>query len=347
VAGRVEKVAADLGDSVKAGTVLVQLAREAPRLQAAQAEADFVTALARVGVDAAGLDEAKPENAAAVRRAGADREEATKNLQRVEELSRKGVAAQAELDIARTRAAAGEAAWAAARDEAGANIGIALSRRAALGLARKSLNDTSITSPVDGIVAARLVALGELVQPAQPVATVVIARELKLRGDVPERYADVVAEGLELEIDVGALSVVTKGKVARVGPLVDPASRTFPIEARIDNADGRLKPGTFARARVVVGNDEAVFAVPEVAVSNLAGVTKVFVVEDDKAVERPVQLLRKRGSDALITGALKSGDKVVITAIARMFGGADVTVDAGAPPTPSTDTPKTPAAEAK
>jgi mycothiol synthase len=80
---------------------------------------------------------------------------------------------------------------------------------------------------------------------------------LKLRGDVPERYADVVRPGLELDLEVDGVTAPHRAKVARVGPLVDGSSRTFPIEAAIDNADGRFKPGTFARARVVVGADEA------------------------------------------------------------------------------------------
>ena len=330
VSGRVERVAADLGDVVKSGATLIQLARDAPRLQAALADADYVTALARVGVDDKSLDAAKPDQASSVRRAAADREEARKNLGRVQELFNKGVAAQAELDIARTRDAVADAALGAARDEAAASIGVALSRRASLGLARKSLNDTAITSPVDGVVALRSVSLGELVQAGQAVARVVVARELTLRGDVPERYADIVRAGLQLEVEATSVGVKTTGKVARVGPLVDAASRTFPIEALLDNTDGKLKPGTFARARVVVGEDEVVFAVPEVAVSNVAGVTKVFVADDDSAVERRVQVLRKRGSDALVTGDLRAGDKVIVTAVARMFAGAAIVIDSAA-----------------
>ena len=332
VAGRVERVAADLGDVVKAGAVLIQLAREVPRLQAALVDADYATALARVGIDDKGLDAARPDRASSVRRAAAEKEAASKNLERVAELFNKGVAAQAELDIARTREAAADATWAATRDEAAANIAIAMSRRAALGLARKQLNDTAITSPVDGVVALRSVSLGEFVQPGQAVARVVVASQLKLRGDVPERYADIVSAGLELEVEASSVGIKAVGKVARVGPLVDAASRTFPIEATLDNADGRLKPGTFARARVVVGEDEVVFAVPEVAVSNVAGVTKVFVVDDNSAQERRVQVIRKRGSDALITGDIKAGDKVVVTAVGRMFAGAVVTIDVAATP---------------
>jgi RND family efflux transporter MFP subunit len=335
VDGRVERIVADLGDVVAAGATIVQLARETPRLQAAQADADYATALARVGVADAGLDDANPDLSSIVRRATADRDEARRILERTQELAAKGVAAQADLDVARTRSVAADAALAAAREEAMANVAVARSRRATLGLAQKRLADTAVKSPVDAVVATRLVSLGELVQPGTPVARVVVVKRLKLRGDVPERYADVVQPGLELDLEVDGVTAPQRAKVARVGPLVDGTSRTFPIEAAIDNANGHFKPGTFARARVVVGADEVVFAVPEVAVSNVAGVAKVFVVDDGVAAERKVQLLRKRGSDALVTGSLKAGEQVIVTAIARLFGGAPVVVETAPPAAPA------------
>lgn len=331
VEGRVDRVAADLGDVVKDGGVLVQLASQTPRLLAAQADADYAQALARVGVDDAGLDTAAKDQVSAVRRAAADRDEARRNLARVQELFDKKVASTADLDVARTRDAVADAALAAAGDDALANIAIAKSRRASLGLARKRLNDTTITSPVAGVVAARLVSLGELVKAGQPVARVVVSDTLKLRADVPERYADVVAKGLSLEVEAGPRDTKASGVISRTGPLVDAASRTFPVEAVFDNKGGTLKPGTFAKARVVTGVDEAVIAVPEVAVSSLAGVTKVFVVDDDaepaRAVERRVTVLRKRGSDALVAGELKEGERVITTAIARLFQNAPIELE--------------------
>ncbi len=342
VEGRVERVAADLGDDVKEGGLLVQLAPHVPRLQAAQADADYATALARVGVDDGKLDDATPEQVAGVRRASADRDDARRNLARIQELADKKVAAAADLDTARSRDAIADAAYSAAHDDALANIAVARSRRAALGLAKKRVADSSIVSPVAGVVAERLVSLGELVKPAQPVARVVVSSSLKLRGDVPERYADVVVKGLALDVEAGPLSARARGTVARVGPMVDAASRTFPIEAVFDNADGKLKPGTFARAHVVTGVDEAVIAVPETAVSSLAGVTRIYVVDDGKAAERRVQVLRKRGSDALVSGDVKPGDQVIITAIARLFPGAPVEIDTGPPPTPTPPPPTTP-----
>jgi RND family efflux transporter MFP subunit len=336
VEGRVEKVAADLGDAVKAGQTLIQLARETPRLQVAQADADYATALARAGTNDAGLDEAVADNVAAVRRARADAEDAARALQRSQELFEKKVTSQAELDTARTRAAVTDAALAAAHDDAAANIANAKARRAALGLAKKRLSDTSISSPVQAVVSERLVGLGELVGPAQPVMRVVQTNPLRLRGDVPERYADIVRPGLALDIAIAAQGVKVKGTVSRVGPVIDANSRTFVIEAELSN-DGTLKPGSFASASVVVGDDEVVFALPETAISRVAGVTKVFVLDEGKAADRRVQVLRKRGSDALITGEIREGDHIIVTAIARLFPGAMVAVDTSAatPPAPA------------
>lgn len=350
VEGRVERVVKDLGDVVEAGGALVQLAAHAPRLQVAQADADYHTALARVGVDDAGLDSVDVDAASSVRRAVADHDEAKRQLARAVELSEKKVASQAELDAAKTREAIADAALAAARDDARANLATARARRATLGLAKKRLADTTIASPVAAVVAARLVGLGELVKAGQPIATVVATSRLKLRAEVPERYADVVVKGLSLDVVAGSNDAPARGVVSRVGPLVDAASRTFPIEALFENADGRLKPGTFARASVVTGVDEAVIAVPETAVASLAGVTKVYVVDDsdtpNKAAPRNVTVLRKQGSNALVAGELKAGERVITTAIARLFPGAAIEIDTSStstqPPPSPTETPQTP-----
>ncbi len=344
VDGRVEKIVADLGDAVRAGGTLVQLARVAAQLQVAQAEAEYAAALAQVGVEDPHLDGATAEASSAVRRATAERDEARRTRARVEELAQKNVAAAADVDAARARAEIAEASWAAARDDALASLATAKARRAALGLARKRLGDATIQSPVDGVVAARLVGLGELVKPGQPVARVVVADTLKLRGDVPERYADAVKRGQRLQVEAADVGARGEGVIGRIGPLVDAASRTFPIEATIDNKDGRWKPGTFARASVVTGADENVISLPETAVSSLAGVTKVYVVDDDsKAAERRVQVLRKRGSDVLVSGELQPGERVIVTAVARVFAGAVVEVDKAAASPAGPEPQRTPA----
>jgi RND family efflux transporter MFP subunit len=335
VDGRVEKIVADLGDAVKAGGPLVRLAAQELRLRADQARAEYEQALAQAGVDGEKLDAFAPEANAGVRKAEADRAEARRNLERGRELFHRKLAAQGELDALETQASVAEATYQAALEAARSARATALARRAAWGLARKKLDDATIAAPVTGRVARRHVALGAYVKVGQPIADVVTTEVLELRGDVAERYAGLIAAGMPVTIHVDAGGQEAEGKITRVGPAIAASSRTFPVEAQVPNASGALSPGAFVRAEIRLGEDEEVAAVPETAVSNVAGVTKVFVESGGKAEERRVALLRKRGSDALLAGDLHAGDRVILTGLARLFDGADVKVDvapAGAAP---------------
>ena len=80
------------------------------------------------------------------------------------------------------------------------------------------------------------------------------------------------------------------GKIAYVSPAVDQATRTFPVEALVDNTDRVLKPGFFAKGVVLTRVDENVLAVPDDAVSTLAGVSTVYVIENGKARQQQVTL---------------------------------------------------------
>jgi RND family efflux transporter MFP subunit len=312
VDGRVDRIAADLGDAVARGGLLVQLQSTTQRLLAEQADADYLQALARLGVEDAGLNDADPARLATVKRADADLAEARRNTGRVRALHQKGVVTQNDLDTIETRERVAEATVQAAREEAAAAVATAKSKRAALGLAKKRLADTAVTSPIAGVVSDRMVSLGELVRAGQPVAVIVVGHPLKLKGDVPERYAGEVKPAMSVSVGLDAVGLDATGTISRVGPSVTSSSRTFRVEALVPNADGRLQPGLFARARVIIGSDETVMAVPETAVSALAGVTKVFVAQDGRAKERRVDVVRKRGSDALVTGDLQAGERVIV-----------------------------------
>jgi RND family efflux transporter MFP subunit len=330
VEAAVAEIVADMGDRVAAGDPLVRLNVEDLRLRAEQAEAEFQQARARLGTEPGHF---APERAAAVRRAQADLEETRRELTRGEELRRREVSAPADLESLRTRVTQAEAALQSALEDARAAAATADARRAAADLARKRLRDAVIRAPIAGAVSRRLVAPGEYVKIGQAVARVVVTDPLKLQGEVPERHAGAVRTGLPVTVSSEALAGQSlTGTLTRVSPEVSVSTRTFTVEARLSDPEGRWKPGMFARASIQLGTTEDVFAVPETAVSNQAGVTKVFVEQDAKASAREVRLVRKRGSDALVTGPLKDGERIIVSGVARLFDGADVKVDAGAGP---------------
>jgi membrane fusion protein (multidrug efflux system) len=116
------------------------------------------------------------------------------------------------------------------------------------------------------------------------------------------------------------------GRVTRVSPAVDVASRTVTIEAEVPNPEGQLKPGLFARAAVVLRQDQQVAFVPESAVAYFAGITKVFVVTAGTVRERAVSLgARKDGLIEVVKG-VEAGEQVATSGLAQLHDGAPVTV---------------------
>src|SRR5262249_53566512 len=164
-------------------------------------------------------------------------------------------------------------------------------KRAQFDLARKQLTDVAVVSPISGVVKQKLASRGVYLQPGKPVATIVQINPLRLKLEVPETFATTISRGQMVTLRVDSFAERQfKGQIKRISPSLDEKSRSLMAEAEVSNADGALKPGMFARAQIVSDSASVALMVPEKAVVSLAGVTKVFVVEGDRAVERQVKL---------------------------------------------------------
>jgi membrane fusion protein, multidrug efflux system len=119
------------------------------------------------------------------------------------------------------------------------------------------------------------------------------------------------------------------GKVAYVSPAVDQTTRTFPVEVLVENGDRLLKPGFFAKGTVLTRVDENVLAAPDDAVSSMAGVSTVYVIEDGKARQQQVTLGARKGNVVEIVDGLK-GDEIVATSnINQLATGTNVRTGQG------------------
>jgi RND family efflux transporter MFP subunit len=107
-------------------------------------------------------------------------------------------------------------------------------------------------------------------------------------------------------------TAVHEGRVARVSPAIEESSRTLSIEAEVANPTGTLRPGAFANASVVTESRDTTILVPAASVVSFAGVERVFVVSDGKAVERRVTTGRRDGTRVEVTDGLKPGETVVV-----------------------------------
>lgn len=201
-----------------------------------------------------------------------------------------------------------------------------------------SIQHARVNSPIRAAVAKRFVSVGEYVRPGSPLFTLVAVDPLKLRGDVPERYAHELQLDQPVQVHIDAFPDATfNGRLSRISPASNPQNRSVAIEAVVDNHAQQLKPGFFANAAVVTRADDKALMIPQDAVISFAGVTKVFVVRDNVAQERMVQT-GTRGSNGLveITDGVSADEIVAVSGLTKLENGASVAVktDSGgaAPP---------------
>ena len=358
LAGTVARLLVDLGDRVAAGAVLAELDKREGRLAIEQAEADLLAAReslarARAATESsrANLTRVREQEEtfqAEVARARAQIEWADLELERSRRLLAKELIATRDVDNARTQQQVALAQLRMAQtalnqhpdqvrmaqaqvesDAAALKVAEAQvkQREAALGLAQKRMGDTTLRAPLAALVARRHVSAGEFIKENVPLFTLVVADPLKYTGTVSERYAPELRGGQALELTVEAYPGQTfSGQVTRVAPAVEVQTRSLSLEARVPNADGRLRPGFFAKGSVLTRREQAVTFVPAEAVTYFVGITKVFVVTDGKAEERLVKPGVRQGGWVEILQGVKAGEAVATTTLPQLFNGAPVIV---------------------
>jgi RND family efflux transporter MFP subunit len=194
-----------------------------------------------------------------------------------------------------------------------------------------SLQHKRVRSPLRGAVVKRLVSVGEYVRPGMPLFDLVDDDPLKLRGDVPERFAQEIAVGQSVQIRVDAYpDVVFEGTLLRVSPAANPENRSISVEVAVPNRERKLKAGFFASANIVTRADDNALVVPDTAVTSFAGVTKLFVVRNNVAYEHHVRVGTRdeHGLVEVIEGL--GADEVVATSgLAKLENGMAVAVRKG------------------
>jgi RND family efflux transporter MFP subunit len=324
VEGPVSKVLVDLGDFVKAGQVLATIDTTELELTVRQQTAALQQEMARIGLSDpnAGLEEAATSQ---VRQAEATLAEARSKLDRTRRLTDEGVLPKQQLDEQQARFEVAEANVKSARESVRNIKATVAGRKAALDLAQKKLADARITAPMSGLVKERLVSEGTYLKANSPVVTLVQISPLKLRVDVPETAIESVRSGRAVQFTVDSIpGRMFGGRISRLSPSVNQQSRTLKLEAIVDNANGTLKPGLFARVSILTGTREKALVVPPGAVFSVAGLDKVFVIEGGKVSERIVRT-GSRGEDYVeVLEGVKEGDVVATSNLGSLQQGREV-----------------------
>ncbi len=190
--------------------------------------------------------------------------------------------------------------------------------------------NATLLSPINGVITARNYDAGDMYAMSSPIYTVEQIVPVKLLVGISETDYSKVKKGDPVEITADALPGKTfYGKIRKIYPTVDPATRTFTVEVVVDNNYSTLRPGMFARATVKFGVNNSV-VIPDVAVVKQQGSGERFVYilnADGTVTYQKVLLGRRMGTEYEVLDGVADGAKVVTGGQIRLKDGIKVTVN--------------------
>jgi RND family efflux transporter MFP subunit len=312
VPGRLSSISVDLGSVVRQGQVIAQIDPQDYRLRVQQADAALVQARVRLGLSPQGNDDAiDPEKTSTIRQARAVYDEARYARDRAAKLVEQGVIAKAEFDAANSAFKVAEGKYQDAYEEVRNRQGVLAQRKSELALAQQQLKDTAVVAPLDGVVQEKRTSVGEYLAAGAPIVNIVKMDPLRLRAEIPERESRAVKTGQDVRVTVEGDTNVYTGKITRLSPVIAEQNRILVVEADVRN-NGTLRPGSFAHAEIVTNDAKMAVTVPNNAIVTFAGIEKVIVVQNGKALERPITTGRRSPEFTEIVAGVNVGEKVVV-----------------------------------
>jgi len=236
------------------------------------------------------------------------------NLERSEQLLKKGIIARADFDSA--------VAAAAQADAQVENI------RAAIG-------KKSIRAPFSGHLGIRQVNLGQMLREGDPIVTLQSLDPIYVDFALPQQQFPQVRLGLPVRVTGDALPGVTvEGRVTAINPQVDAETRNIKVQATVANRAGKLRPGMYVNVAVGLPASQKVLTIPATAVLYAPYGDSVFVVEENKEGkggktlrQQFIRIGEKRGDFVAVTSGLKEGETIVSTGVFKLRNGQAVVVD--------------------
>ena len=209
-------------------------------------------------------------------------------------------------------------------DEAENNLRVA---SAELQLARARLAKTRISAPFDGIIGLRQVSAGDYVKEGQDLVNLEKTDPLKMDFRVPEVHHADVREGQSLQITLDALPDQSfEGRVYAINPLLDASGRALVIRARVPNSRSHLRPGMFARVRLLTAEVVDSLVVPEESIFTVGEDRFVYRIVEGRAERRKVETGMRAGGKVEIASGLSATDRVVTAGHIKLREGAPVRV---------------------
>jgi RND family efflux transporter MFP subunit len=288
ISGRIEQVLVQEGQQVKTGDPLVKL-------------------------EAIELANSVRQAGDSVRKAQANYELALNDYNRYQILYDKGAVSEQQLDNAKAKLKTAEA-----------DLSSATANQRST---QQQFSYGVINSPVDGVIANRTATVGQVVSPGASLMVVQDINQVYAVVNVEQKDLGRVKLGQKASVSVDAYpDKVFNGVVEVMNPEAGSASRMFRTKIKIDNSDGELKPGMFAKVALSTGVGAQTLTVPQSAVVQKQGLYYVFTLESNKAVRRQIEIGDITGTAIVVKAGLEPGQQVIITNVNRLKEGESVRV---------------------
>jgi membrane fusion protein, multidrug efflux system len=326
IPGRISAIRADFGQTVRKGDILIELDRTEYDLQVERARGALNQALARISLPPYTGKIAPPETTPGVRTATAQYEDAKYKYENAAKLVKTGDISQDRFNELEKALHARQSALDGSRDELRTLWMNVTALEADLKIAEKHRSDTTVRAPFDGVVGEKLISAGQYVKDNIGVLKLVKVHPMRLRVEMPEAAANAVRVGTPLTFTTDAADGIQFQAIVReLNPALDARNRTLTAEARLTKPDFRLRPGMFVQVKLVTERATRVVTVPRQALYSIAGLTKLFKIEN--GVAHLVTFVPGPEQDGFVEvpgGLLQNGDRVAISELGALTEGAKV-----------------------
>jgi membrane fusion protein (multidrug efflux system) len=208
--------------------------------------------------------------------------------------------------------------------------------RAGYDSARLELSYTEIRAPINGVISARNIKVGNTIGPNDPTFTVTDLDPLLAFVHVPEKEFRKIAPGQNAEVVIDALGGARfNGTISRISPTVDPQTGTFRARVEVPDATRTLKPGMFARVNIVYERRQDALQLPRTAILDADGQQSVFIVASGKAEQRTIRTGLANGGWIEVLDGLKGSEQVVTVGQAGLKTGTLVKIVGDGAPQPA------------
>lgn len=349
--GYVEKLNVDIGSCVVKGDILLQI--DVPEMMDELKQVEAVLAAKKANVRALTAKAAQAESMIVTALAEVQRREAELSLgqitadrkrqlfdenaipeQDLDEAQSRLAVTGAEVEIAKANVLAAQAQRAAVDADVAVAESLVGVQEANLGRLRTLMEYATIRAPFSGVITERHVDPGAFVRSAAegeatPLLTIVRVDYVRLVMNVPESDASHVRIGTQIEAVCEQMGEKPlKATITRTAMALRENTRTMRVEADIDNANGRLMPGLYARATVMLTSEAQAMMIPSKAIRVRGSDITVLIADGTVARARPITIGYDDGIWAEVKNGLSGEENIIVSAAGAIAPGAPVAATA-------------------